>query len=129
MDKLPEKTCTIDRLLRHPRLIALALAGRKHEQRRDGVYGYPGERFTLKGVEFEITGLARQAVSEMRDEDARAEGFADLERYWEFIVSIHSAAMERKGAAPGRDIARSRRGMGGKPEGWMWVHRFRRVEG
>ncbi|MDP3904067.1 MAG: ASCH domain-containing protein, partial [Methylococcaceae bacterium] len=45
MTTLPPKTCSVDRLVTHPKLVAAALAGSKTQQRRDGVYGYPGEEF------------------------------------------------------------------------------------
>ena len=32
----PEKSCDIDRLVTHPKLVEAALAGKKIEQRRDG---------------------------------------------------------------------------------------------
>jgi len=47
---LPEKTCSIDRLVTHEKLVAATLDGRKTQQRRNGVYGYPGVCFELEGV-------------------------------------------------------------------------------
>ncbi|RMH50917.1 MAG: ASCH domain-containing protein [Zetaproteobacteria bacterium] len=109
MEDHPEKTCSIDRLIRHPRLVAAALAGRKTEQRRDGVYGWPGERFTLQGVPFVCTALERQRLGDMDDADARAEGFPDLAAYREMILTLH-------------------RTMGWNPDALVWVHRFRRCD-
>jgi len=48
MNDYPEKTCEIDRLVTHPKLVAKALRGEKTQQRRAGVYGYPGETFELE---------------------------------------------------------------------------------
>jgi len=47
MTDYPEKTCDIDRLVRHPKLVAAAIAGQKTQQRRDGIYGWPDETFEL----------------------------------------------------------------------------------
>ncbi|MDX8408778.1 MAG: ASCH domain-containing protein [Mariprofundales bacterium] len=107
MNNFPDKTCDIDRLIRHPKLVTAAIEGRKTQQRRDGVYGYPSERFTLQGVEFEITNLARQTIADMRDADAQAEGFDSLNGYRDFILSMHHS-------------------MTWNPAGQMWVHSFQR---
>ncbi len=103
----PEKTCAIERLIRHPKLVAEAIAGRKTEQRRDGVYAWPGERFSLDGVPFVCTGLFRQRLGDMTDADARAEGWPDLASYRELILRMHP-------------------GMRWNEEAQVWVHRFRR---
>lgn len=89
MDNFPEKTCSIDRLIRHPRLIAAAKAGQKTQQRRDGVYAWPGEEFELEGVAFVVTDLKRERLGEMTDEHARAEGYPDLASYRELILKMH----------------------------------------
>ncbi len=103
----PEKTCSIERLVRHPKLVAAALAGDKTEQRRDGVYAYPGETFELDGVPFIVTALKRQSIAEMSDADARAEGFPSLEAYKQLILAMH------KGMEWGGDAQ-------------VWVHCFER---
>ncbi len=104
----PEKTCSIDRLVRQPQHIQAAVAGRKTQQRRAGVYGHPGERFQLEGVEFEITDLRQQPLGEMTDADAQAEGYESLEAYRAFILGIHP-------------------GMSWNEESVTWVHTFRRT--
>lgn len=86
----PEKTCEIDRLVTHQRLVDAALAGRKTQQRRNGVYGYPGETFTLDSATFVITSLERQTLGEMTEADAKAEGFPDLQSYRDLIIRMHS---------------------------------------
>ncbi len=45
MTTYPERTCSIERLVTHPKLVAAAKAGTKTQQRRDGIYGFPGEVF------------------------------------------------------------------------------------
>jgi hypothetical protein len=104
----PEKTCTIDRLVRHKRLVEAALEGRKTEQRRDGIYGYPGETFELAGQRFEMTGLTRDRLGDMTEVEANAEGYETLDQYRDLILRMH-------------------RGMEWDPEHLVWVHRFRRI--
>jgi len=89
MESYPEKTCSIDRLVRHPKLVTAVLEGRKTEQRRDGVYAYPGEEFDLDGTTFVVTALKRQNIGDMTDADAQAEGFASLESYQALILAMH----------------------------------------
>lgn len=101
----PEKTCQIDRLVTHERLVDAALSGRKTQQRRNGVYGYPGETFQLGGEDFVITTLNRQTLGEMTEDDALAEGFPNLQSYRELIIRMHSG-MEWNDAHP------------------VWVHSF-----
>jgi hypothetical protein len=104
----PEKTCAIDRLVRHKRLVAAALEGRKTEQRRDGVYGYPGETFELDGQSFEMTGLTHDRLGDMGEAEASAEGYDSLDDYRDLILRMH-------------------RGMEWDLEHLVWVHRFRRI--
>ena len=104
----PEKTCEISRLVRQKKLVDATLAGRKTEQRRDGVYGYPGERFDLDGRSFEIVSLTHERLGDMTDDQARAEGFPNLEAYQTLIARMH-------------------RGMEWDPEHRVWVHRYKEV--
>lgn len=101
----PEKTCSIDRLVRHPKLVAAAKAGQKTQQRRDGIYAYPGESFILDGDSFTVTALQRQSLGEMSDADAQAEGYPDLQAYRELILKMH-------------------RGMSWDASHLVWVHHF-----
>jgi len=107
MNNFPEKTCDIDRLVRHPKLVAAALAGQKTEQRRDGVYAYPNEEFELDGVPFIVTDLKRQTIGDMGDKEAQAEGYPSLEAYKSLILMMHKG-MEWDENAP------------------VWVHCFKR---
>jgi hypothetical protein len=86
----PPKTCEIDRLVTHTRLVDAALAGTKTQQRRNGVYGYPGETFDLAGEQFVITQLERQSLGDMSEVDAKAEGFPNLQTYKQLIISMHA---------------------------------------
>jgi len=89
-DSRPKKTCSIDRLVTQPKLVASAKAGIKTQQRRDGVYGWVGEDFELDGVMFVVTSLTRQRLGDMTDADARAEGFPDLAMYKDIILRMHT---------------------------------------
>lgn len=103
----PAKNCEIDRLVRHPKLVAAALSGQKTEQRRDGIYAYPGERFELEGVEFVVTDVVRERIGDMTDDNARAEGYPNLAMYKQLILSMHA-------------------NMQWDDDGLVWVHRFKR---
>jgi hypothetical protein len=105
----PEKTCDIERLVRHKRLVDAALEGRKTEQRRNGVYAYPGETFALGEHTFEILSLTHDRLGDMSEADAKAEGYETLDAYRDLILRMH-------------------RGMEWDVEHRVWVHRFRRVE-
>ncbi len=107
MSGYPEKTCDISRLVRHPKLVQAALAGKKTEQRRDGVYAYPGEEFDLDGVTFVVTDLKCQSLGDMGDKEAQAEGYASLEMYKNLILSMH-------------------KGMKWQDDALVWVHCFAR---
>jgi hypothetical protein len=109
VNSYPEKTCDIDRLVRQPKLIEAALAGRKTQQRRDGLYAYPGETFNLEGVEFVVTEVERRSLGEMTDADSQAEGFPNLEVYKNIILSMHA-------------------NMTWSADSLVWVHSFKRVD-
>lgn len=109
MKQYPDKTCDIENLVRHPKLVAAAIAGNKTQQRRDGVYAYPGETFELDGIAFELTTLTRSTLGEMSDADAQAEGYPNLAMYKSLILSMH-------------------KGMDWNLNAKVWVHSFRRVD-
>ena len=108
-DTYPEKTCSIDRLVRHPRLVEAAIKGEKTEQRRDGIYAYPGETFELQGIQFTCTDLIRQRLGDMGDAGAKAEGYTSLDAYRDLILSMH-------------------KGMTWNDDALVWLHRFRRCD-
>lgn len=53
----PEKSCDVSRLVTHKSMVHAALCGEKTQQRRNGVYAYPGEDFDLEGTKFELVDL------------------------------------------------------------------------
>lgn len=109
MTDYPKKTCEIERLVKHPKLVEAALSGKKTQQRRDGVYAYPDETFELESVPFIVTSLERQKLGDMTDEDANAEGYPSLEMYKGLILKMHA-------------------GMTWNTEDKVWVHSFKRVD-
>ena len=107
MDTYPEKTCAIDRLIRHPKLVIAAKSGEKTQQRRNGIYAYPGETFKLDAIEFTITAVESQRLAEMTEADAKAEGYPSLETYRAMILKMHS-------------------GMQWDDSNHVWIHYFER---
>lgn len=101
----PAKTCSIERLVTHTKLVESVLAGTKTEQRRDGIYAYPGETFVLEGVEFLVTALDRKTLGDMTDADAQAEGYPSMEMYKAIILKMHT-------------------GMEWDESHLVWVHKF-----
>ena len=77
----PKKTCEIDKLVTNEKMVTAVSDGRKSQQRRNGVYAYPGERFDLEGETFEVVRLEHQRLGDMSEEDAEKEGFPNLDVY------------------------------------------------
>ena len=107
--ELPEKTCSIERLVTIPEDVAKVLSGEKTATRRNGVYAYPGEIMVLDGKEFKIDALYSQTLGEMTDEHAVQEGYSDMETYKQFILSLHPE-------------------MPWVPKMSVWVHEFSSVQ-
>lgn len=105
MTDFPEKTCSLDRLITHPKLVDAVLAGKKTQQRRNGVYGWPGETFILENKTFVITELRREKLGDMGDVEAMAEGFPSLAAYRNIILKMHA-------------------GMDWNPDCLVWMHAF-----
>lgn len=104
----PEKTCVIENLVRHPKLVTAVLSGRKTQQRRNGVYGYPDEVFSLEGISFKINALYQQRLGDMTDADAQAEGYPHLAVYKNLILNMHT-------------------GMTWNENDTVWVHQFEKI--
>ncbi|AOV07137.1 ASCH domain-containing protein [Sporosarcina ureilytica] len=86
---LPEKTCSIERLVTVKEDVQRVLNGEKTATRRNGVYAYPGEIMVLEGKEFKVDALYSQTLGEMTDEHAKQEGFETLEAYKQAILALH----------------------------------------
>ncbi|MCM3743717.1 ASCH domain-containing protein [Sporosarcina luteola] len=89
MNGLPEKTCSVERLVTIPEDVERVLKGEKTATRRNGVYAYPDEIMVLDGKEFKIDKLYKQTLGEMTDEHAKQEGFASMEEYKQSILALH----------------------------------------
>ena len=92
MDKFPEKTCSIERLVTIPEDVEKVLNGQKTATRRNGIYAYPGEIMVLGGKEFVMNTLYRQTLGELTDENAQQEGYKNLEEYKQSMTSMHAHA-------------------------------------
>jgi hypothetical protein len=105
---LAPKTCSIERLITVEADVKLVLSGDKLVTRRNGRYADPGEIMELAGQSFEVFKVYQQALGEMTDADAKAEGYTDFETYKQYILSMH-------------------KGMPWVPQAKVWVHEFRAV--
>ena len=105
----PEKTCDVSRLVTHKSMVRAVLAGEKTQQRRNGVYAYPGEQFDLEGATFELLDLRRQRLGDMTEKDATSEGYASLDAYKDVILRMHKS-------------------MEWDEEALVWLHTFRKIE-
>lgn len=108
-ETLPPKTCSIERLVTVKEDIAKVLSGAKTATRRNGRYADPGEMMEVEGKKFEVYSVFQQRLEEMSDDDARREGFPDMESYKSYILSLH-------------------RGMPWVPQAKVWVHEYRGIE-
>ncbi|MBT6148105.1 MAG: ASCH domain-containing protein [Gemmatimonadetes bacterium] len=104
----PEKTCDVSRLVTDKRMVRAVLCGAKTQQRRNGVYAYPGEQFELEHTRFELSDLRRQRLGDMTEEDAVSEGYTSLDAYKDVILSMH-------------------KGMQWDEDALVWLHEFRKV--
>lgn len=88
-EQLPEKSCTVERLVTIEADVAKVLSGAKTATRRNGVYAYPGEIMVLDGKEFKVDALYSQKLGEMTNEHAKQEGFENMEEYKQSIIALH----------------------------------------
>lgn len=108
-ENLPEKSCSIERLVTIKEDVKKVLDGKKTATRRNGVYAYPGEIMMLEGQEVKIDALYQQTLGELTDEDAVREGFETVEDYKQSILSLHP-------------------NMPWLPQMRVWVHEFSLVQ-
>lgn len=106
-NKLPPKSCTIDRLVTLEDDVKKVLSGKKTATRRNRRYADKKEIMNLDGHEFIIENVYSQQLEEMTDEDAKQEGYENLDEYKNAILSIHP-------------------GMKWKPRFKVWVHEFKK---
>jgi len=113
--ELPEKTCTIDKLITKPEDIQKVLDNEKRVSRRNGRYSDIGEVMEFQGRNFKITNVYEQKLGEMTDHDAQNEGYADLQGYKQHIKNIHS-------------FTRKLPFMPWFPSKNVWVHEFEEIK-
>lgn len=106
---LPPKTGSVDQLVTLQGDIDKVVAGKKTATRRNGRFADVGEVMNLQGIDFAVERVYRQALGELTEENAREEGYANLEEYKQSIISLHP-------------------GMPWLPHMKVWVHEFRRVQ-
>ena len=106
---LPPKTCSVERLVTVEADVKKVLAGEKTATRRNGRYADPGEIMTLEGRDFVVDRVYSQSLGELTDDDARREGFENVEAYKQSILSMHP-------------------GMPWLPQMRVWVHEFSPVQ-
>lgn len=106
---LPPKTCSVERLVTLEEDVKKVLSGEKTATRRNGRYADPGEVMTLEGLDFVVDRVYSQSLGELTDDDARREGFENVEAYKQSILSIHP-------------------GMPWLPQMRVWVHEFSPVQ-
>jgi N4-acetylcytidine amidohydrolase len=87
---LPEKTCSIERLVTIPKDVEKVINGEKTATRRNGVYADLGEIMVLNGKEFKVDAIYKQTLGEMTDEHAKQEGYTTMEEYKQSILAMHA---------------------------------------
>ncbi|WP_174616158.1 ASCH domain-containing protein [Virgibacillus ihumii] len=108
MENVPEKTCTIDKLVTIQEEIDKVLAGKKTASRRNGIYANVGEIMELQDKKFKIDDVYPQYLGDITDKDAMKEGYDDLKSYQQAILNIHP-------------------GMRWSPKMRVWVHEYSSV--
>ncbi len=109
MSEYPEKTCRVERLVTHLKMVEATVDGRKTQQRRNGLYAHPGETFELEGVQFRVTRAEHQRLGDMTEADAVCEGYPDMDTYKAIIIRMHN-------------------GMEWDEEARVWLHEFEMIE-
>ncbi|TXL61720.1 ASCH domain-containing protein [Cerasibacillus terrae] len=104
-ESLPEKTCTIEKLVTIPEDVEKVINGQKTATRRNGIYADIGEVMTLKGKNFKVDAIYPQYLGDVTEEDAKKEGYNNLEEYKQAILGIHP-------------------GMRWVPKMRVWVHEY-----
>ncbi|MFC6836598.1 ASCH domain-containing protein [Halomarina ordinaria] len=81
-------------LLPNDRVRQLALDGDVTQIHRGNQYAEPGDTFEVEGTTFEVTAVDHRTLGDLTDEDARAEGSADLAAYRERMERVHHGGFE-----------------------------------
>jgi len=81
-------------LLPTDRMVEAALSGDVTQIHRGNQYAEAGDTFEADGVAFEVTSVDRRTLGDLTDEDARAEGAADLDAYRRRLERAHAGGFE-----------------------------------
>ncbi|GAA0429061.1 hypothetical protein GCM10008983_01730 [Lentibacillus halophilus] len=79
----------INRLVTIQNDVDKIIGGKKTSVRRNDRYADPGDSMTLNGRTVIVEHVFPQKLREITDDDARQEGYSDLEEYKSGITSIH----------------------------------------
>ena len=82
-------TIDAETILPSERMRQQALDGEVTQIHRGQAYADEGDTFTIDDTTFEITAIEERTLGDMTDEDARAEGVADLDQYREILQRAH----------------------------------------
>ncbi|WP_238477625.1 ASCH domain-containing protein [Natranaeroarchaeum sulfidigenes] len=82
-------TIDAETILPSERMRQQALDGEVIQIHRGQAYADEGDTFTIDDTTFEITAIEERTLGDMTDEDARAEGVADLDQYREILQRAH----------------------------------------
>lgn len=88
----PEKY-DINKLISREDDIGKVIAGSKTSVRRNDRYADAGDEIALKDYVFIIEDVYPQQLKEVTEQDAKQEGFEDLDDYKEALTSIHHGAV------------------------------------
>jgi len=88
-EKIPPKTCSIERLITREDDLVRVASGTKTASRRNGRYADVGETFECHGKMFRITKVYRQRLSEMTENDFNREGFVNKRAYSKHLRNAH----------------------------------------
>jgi len=78
-----------DTVLPSGRMRQGAVDGEVTQVHRGRAYADVGDTFTIDGVAFEVVDTEDRTLGDLTDEDARAEGYQDLEQYREVLDRAH----------------------------------------
>ncbi|MEC5423100.1 ASCH domain-containing protein [Virgibacillus sp. C22-A2] len=108
-NSLPPKTCTIEKLVTVADDIEKVINGQKTATRRNGIYADIGEVMVLKNHKFAVKTIYAQKLGDVTEENARQEGYQNLDEYKQSILSMHP-------------------GMKWLPDMNVWVHEYELVK-
>ncbi|MEN1968141.1 ASCH domain-containing protein [Lentibacillus sp. N15] len=88
----PEKY-DINKLVTIPKDIEKLIRGDKTSVRRNDRYADPSDTVELDGHTFIVENVYPQKLKDVKEQDAKDEGYQNLQAYQKAITSIHEAAV------------------------------------